>query len=111
MKAGAALRQVSQSVKSAPSQIPKEAPCRSASRAARPGGKERGPTATVPPRSLAREAAASASDTAKYGVQATAICHRVATPAIPATGTPSASAIRKWSPSLAVRHCQPSTAA
>jgi hypothetical protein len=110
MKAGREARQVSQSENSSPSQMPKVAPSRSASRAARPGGSEIGPTAAVPPRSAARDTASSALRTAKYGVHATAICHIAATAAIPATGTPSASAIRKCSPSLAPRQRQPSTA-
>jgi len=79
-------------------------------RAARPGGKDSGPTADVPPRSRTRDTATSASGTAKYGVQATAICHIEATAAIPATGVPSTSAIRNRSPSCADRHSQPSTA-
>ena len=106
----AACRHFSQSATSSPSQTPKVAPSRSASSAARPGGKESGPTAAVPPRSWARATASSALGTAKYGVQATAICHMAATAASPATGVPSTSAIRKRSPSLAERHSQPSTA-
>ena len=110
MKAGAACRHASQFPMSWPSQTPKVAPSRSASSAARPGGSEIGPTATVPPRSRAREAASSALGTAKYGVQATAICHIAATAATPATGTSPASAVRKWSPRVPRRHCQPRTA-
>ncbi len=98
MKVGAALRHSSKPVTSGPSQTPKVAPSRSASRAARPGGSARGPTAVVPPRSRHLAAATSALDTEKYGVQATAICHIEATAAIPATGTPSASATRNRSP-------------
>lgn len=90
--------------------MPKVAPSRSPSRAARPGGKESGPTATVPPRSRTRAAATSASGTAKYGVHATATCHMEATAARPATGMSFAVAIRKRSPRLAERHFQPKTA-
>lgn len=90
--------------------MPNVAPSRSASSAARPGGRESGPTAAVPPRSCTRATASSALRTAKYGVQATAICHIEATAAIPATGTFCASATRKRSPSLAGRQRHPSMA-
>lgn len=109
-KAGAARRQDSQLPMSRPSHTPKVAPSGSASRAARPGGREIGPTAVVPPRSRTRAAASSALGTAKYGVQATTTCHIVATAAMPATGTSSASAMRNRSPSCAWRHRQPNTA-
>ncbi|GAA4966314.1 hypothetical protein GCM10023238_37550 [Streptomyces heliomycini] len=95
---------------SSPSQTPNVAPSRSASSAARPGGREIGPTAVVPPRSCTRPAASSALRTAKYGVHATAIRHIPATAAIPATGRPSDRAMRNRSPRRTGRQSQPSTA-
>ncbi|CAM5611591.1 hypothetical protein SALBM135S_03214 [Streptomyces alboniger] len=109
-QAGAACDSLRQLVRMSPSQMPKTAPSRSESRAARPLGKGIGPTAVVPPRSRTRATVSSALSTAKYGVQATAICSEVATAPTPATGSPSAVATENCSPSSAGRNCQPITA-
>lgn len=60
--------------------------------------------ATVPLRSLMRAAATSASETAKYGVQATATWRVGARAPIPATGDPSRRATLNSSPSFAGRN-------
>lgn len=105
------MRQRSQPDTNSPSQIPKTAPSRSASSAARPGGSEIGPTAVVPPRSWLRETVSSAEDTAKNAVQATAVFATEPTSEIPATGTPATLAMRYCSPSLVPGdHRQPRTA-
>lgn len=105
------MRQRSQPDTRSPSQIPKTAPSRSASSAARPGGSEIGPTAVVPPRSWLRETVSSAETTAKNAVQATAVFATKSTWATPATGTPATLATRYCSPSLVPgAHLQPRTA-